>query len=100
MSEKEMLIEFLEAEIEYMDVDPDETIRLSIPHAKLALKELKSSHSLRLAVCEYFNNNSPELSNAIMLGAPFPNEARGGINLALSAGIEFKNGTWILKEGE
>lgn len=64
-------------------------------------KELSNQlHSLRLAVCDYFNNSSPELSNAIMLGAPFPNEARGGIKLALSANIHFENGQWKMKEGK
>lgn len=45
-------------------------------------------HSLRLAVVQYFNNN-PQYGNAM---------AR--FDLAISAGIVFKNGTWILKEGE
>lgn len=41
-------------------------------------------HSLRLAVLEFYNSPTSGKRH----------------DLALSAGIEFVNGTWILKEGE
>lgn len=46
-------------------------------------------HSLRLAVLRFVKEVNP-----------YGRAGALGTDLALSAGIEFKNGTWILKEGE